>query len=86
MVSASNSFDRSSNWASGRGPTRTRSSSISLTATGSSCYARTDFEVERLAELYAPPAAKTHSYYKYVTAEWARKWPVEEIWAARKGG
>ena len=44
------------------------------------------FEVERLAELYAPPAAKTHSYYKYVTAEWARKWPVEEIWAASKRG
>ena len=44
------------------------------------------FEIERLAELYAPPAAETHSYYKYVTAEWARKWPVEEIWAARKRG
>jgi SAM-dependent methyltransferase len=47
---------------------------------------KNEFDVERLAELYAPPAAETHSYYKYVTAEWARKWPVEEIWAARKRG
>jgi SAM-dependent methyltransferase len=44
------------------------------------------FEVERLAELFAPAGAETHGYYKYVTAEWARKWPVEEIWVARKSG
>jgi len=44
------------------------------------------FEVERLAELFAPSSAETHSYYKYVTAEWARKWPVEEVWIARKRG
>ena len=42
------------------------------------------FEVERLLELYAPDDAKTHEYYSYVTAEWARKWPAEEIWVARK--
>jgi SAM-dependent methyltransferase len=42
------------------------------------------FEVERLIELYAPEGAKTHDYYGYVTAEWASKWPAEEIWAARK--
>jgi ubiquinone/menaquinone biosynthesis C-methylase UbiE len=41
-------------------------------------------EVERLLELYAPDDAKTHEYYSYVTAEWARKWPAEEIWVARK--
>ena len=35
---------------------------------------------------YAPSSAETHSYYKYVTAEWARKWPVEEVWVARKRG
>jgi SAM-dependent methyltransferase len=44
------------------------------------------FEVVRLAELYAPQAAETHSYYKYVTAEWGRKWPVEEIWVSRRRG
>jgi SAM-dependent methyltransferase len=40
--------------------------------------------VERLVELYAPDDAATHEYYKYVSAEWARKWPAEEIWVARK--
>jgi ubiquinone/menaquinone biosynthesis C-methylase UbiE len=42
------------------------------------------FDVERLLELYAPEGAETHSYYKYVTAEWARQWPHEELWVARK--
>lgn len=44
----------------------------------------TGFEVENLIELYAPEGATTHEYYGFVTAEWARKWPAEEIWAARK--
>jgi SAM-dependent methyltransferase len=44
------------------------------------------FEVERLVELYAQPDADTHTYYKYVTAEWARKWPADEVWVARKRG
>jgi hypothetical protein len=42
------------------------------------------FEIERLVELYAPDDAETHEFYEYVTAEWARKWPPEEIWVARK--
>jgi SAM-dependent methyltransferase len=42
------------------------------------------FEIERLIELYAPDDAKTHTYYDYVTPEWAHKWPAEEIWVARK--
>jgi SAM-dependent methyltransferase len=41
------------------------------------------FVVDRLVELYAPDDAKTHEYYKYVPAEWAKKWPAEEIWRAR---
>ena len=44
----------------------------------------TGFEVEHLIELYAPDDAETHPYYSSVTAEWARQWPSEEIWAARK--
>jgi SAM-dependent methyltransferase len=43
-------------------------------------------EVERLIELFAPPEAETHSYYKHVTAEWAQQWPSEELWLARKHG
>jgi SAM-dependent methyltransferase len=42
------------------------------------------FALERLLELYAPDDAETHSYYDYVTAEWARQWPAEELWVARK--
>jgi SAM-dependent methyltransferase len=44
------------------------------------------FEIERLVELFANPESETHTYYKYVTAEWARQWPHEEAWAARKRG
>lgn len=42
------------------------------------------FEVERLVELYAPDGAETHHFYDYMPAEWARRWPAEEIWVARK--
>jgi SAM-dependent methyltransferase len=47
---------------------------------------QTGFTVEDLVELFAPPGAKTHEYYSFVTADWARKWPVEEVWVARKPG
>jgi SAM-dependent methyltransferase len=42
------------------------------------------FVVEDFIELYASDEAETHEYYDFVTADWARKWPVEEIWVARK--
>jgi SAM-dependent methyltransferase len=42
------------------------------------------FAVERLVDLYAPDDATTHEYYKYVSAAWAKSWPAEEIWVARK--
>jgi SAM-dependent methyltransferase len=44
------------------------------------------FAVERLVELYAPAEGDTHTYYKYVTANWAQQWPSDEVWAARKRG
>jgi SAM-dependent methyltransferase len=44
----------------------------------------TGFEVENLIELYASEEAQTHPYYSHVSADWARKWPAEEIWVARK--
>jgi ubiquinone/menaquinone biosynthesis C-methylase UbiE len=44
------------------------------------------FAVDRLVELYAPDGAKTHRYYKWVTAEWAKQWPHEELWMTRKRG
>jgi SAM-dependent methyltransferase len=39
-------------------------------------------EIERLAELYPPEGATTD--FPYVTPEWARQWPSEEVWIARK--
>jgi SAM-dependent methyltransferase len=41
------------------------------------------FAIERLVEIQAPSDAVTHDRYDYVTADWARKWPCEEIWVAR---
>jgi SAM-dependent methyltransferase len=43
---------------------------------------RTGFEVVDLVELQAPPDATTS--YDFVDAQWARRWPSEEIWVARK--
>jgi SAM-dependent methyltransferase len=42
------------------------------------------FEVEDLVELRAPEGATTR--YPFVTPEWARRWPSEEVWIARKRG
>ena len=44
---------------------------------------RCGFTVEALHELQAPEGAS--SRYEYVTPEWARRWPSEEIWVARLG-
>ncbi len=42
------------------------------------------FEIEDLIELRAPPDATDHPYYDEVPAEWAKRWPSEEIWVVRK--
>jgi hypothetical protein len=41
------------------------------------------FDIEALVELQAPPGAKD-SRFNMFKAEWAQKWPAEEIWKARK--
>lgn len=43
------------------------------------------FEVERLAEL-RPAEGATTRYSQIVSIEWARQWPSEEAWFARKRG
>jgi SAM-dependent methyltransferase len=40
------------------------------------------FEVEDLIEIQAPPGATTR--FPYESAEWARRWPSEEVWKARR--
>jgi SAM-dependent methyltransferase len=43
-----------------------------------------EFEIEGLIELQAPESARDHEYYDFVSADWARSWPSEEIWVARR--
>jgi hypothetical protein len=42
------------------------------------------FDVEDLVELRVPEGATTR--YPYVTPDWARRWPSEEVWIARRRG
>ena len=39
-------------------------------------------EIEDLIEIQAPEGTTTR--YEFATVEWARRWPLEEIWKARK--
>lgn len=40
------------------------------------------FEIENLVELKPSKDATTH--YSFVTLEWARRWPSEEVWIVKK--
>ena len=42
------------------------------------------FEVEDLVEIQAPEGG--HSPWPFVTTEWARRWPSEEVWKAVRRG
>ena len=42
------------------------------------------FVVEALHEQLAADSTTDHEYYDFVPADWARRWPAEEIWVARK--
>jgi len=44
---------------------------------------RSGFEVLDLVEVYAAEDSTDHPHYSYISADWARKWPSEEIWRAR---
>ena len=43
------------------------------------------FELLDLIELFATETATRHEYYPF-SPEWAQRWPLEEIWTARKRG
>lgn len=47
---------------------------------------RAGFVVDALHELYAPADAVTPEYYDIVTAEWAHRWPAEDLWVAHLDG
>jgi hypothetical protein len=42
----------------------------------------TGFEIEDLIEIQVPEGVETR--FPWVNAEWASKWPAEEVWKARK--
>ena len=44
---------------------------------------RNGFVVDALHELYAPPESADHAYYEIATADWASRWPAEELWVTR---
>ena len=41
------------------------------------------FAVEALHELHAPADAEKPDYYDIATPQWARQWPIEDLWVAR---
>src|SRR5712671_3342998 len=43
---------------------------------------RAGFEIEELVEVRPEPTATTR--YPFVTLEWARQWPCEEVWKVRR--
>ncbi|HET7092611.1 MAG TPA: hypothetical protein VFI22_04010, partial [Thermomicrobiales bacterium] len=43
---------------------------------------RHGFEIEDLIEIQPPADATTR--YPFVTLDWARRWPCEQVWKARK--
>ena len=47
---------------------------------------RNGFVVDALHELYAPADSADHDYYAIVSAEWAARWPAEELWVAHLTG
>ena len=42
------------------------------------------FQVEDLIEIQAPPDATLPDFYETTTIDWARRWPAEDLWVARK--
>ncbi len=43
---------------------------------------RSGFVVEAMHEIFAPPDGADHPFYEIVSAEWATRWPAEELWVA----
>ena len=41
------------------------------------------FAIEALHELYAPADARNADFYEIAEPDWARQWPVEDLWVAR---
>jgi SAM-dependent methyltransferase len=47
---------------------------------------RHGFTVTALHELYAPDDAQDEERWDWMNVDWARRWPIEELWVARLSG
>jgi SAM-dependent methyltransferase len=45
---------------------------------------RSGFVVEAMHEIFASSDGSDHPFYEIVTAQWATRWPAEELWVARR--
>jgi len=45
---------------------------------------RSGFVVEAMHEIYAPADGGDHPFYEIVSAQWATRWPAEELWVATR--
>jgi SAM-dependent methyltransferase len=45
---------------------------------------RSGFVVEAMHEIFAPTDGADHPFYEIVSAQWATKWPAEELWVAMR--
>lgn len=45
---------------------------------------RSGFVVEAMHEIFAPPGSADHPFYGIVSADWAARWPAEELWVASR--
>ncbi len=43
------------------------------------------FVVEAMHDIFAPAEGGDHQFYEIVSAEWAVRWPAEELWVATRG-
>jgi SAM-dependent methyltransferase len=46
---------------------------------------RNGFVVDALHELFPPADADDPEYYEIVSAQWANRWPAEDVWVAHRG-
>jgi SAM-dependent methyltransferase len=44
------------------------------------------FVVEAMHEIFTPADGADHPFYEIVSAQWATRWPAEELWVATRSG
>lgn len=71
-------------WAASSGPTIQAWSSIPRSGSWVRILCQSGFTVNDIIEVYAPDDAVDNPHNDNIPARWARQWPSEEIWLARR--